>query len=71
MFDVELQSELDGGDSCSRKLLSQTASLTAGVWPMYLVLQLENTTVGGRLDDQLIAPLPKLKTKPEVDRRIS
>ena len=31
VFDVELQSELDVSDSCSRKLLNHTASLTTWV----------------------------------------
>ncbi len=38
---------------------------------MYLASQLENATIDWRLDDQLIASLPKLKTKLEVDRRVS
>ncbi len=46
VFDVELQSELDGGDSFSRRLLNHTASLTAWVWPMYSASHLESATVG-------------------------
>lgn len=50
--------------------LSQTASLVACVCPVYSALQVESATVGWRLQLQLIASLPTLKIKPEVDRRI-
>ncbi len=38
---------------------------------MYSVSQLDNATVGCRLEDQLIAPLPKLNKNPEVNLRVS
>ena len=47
------------------------ASFVACVWPIYSASQVERVTVGWRLDDQLIAPLPMLKTYPEVDLRVS
>lgn len=45
--------------------LSQTTSLVA-----FVCSQVESATVGWRLELQLIASLPTLKIKPEVDRRI-
>ncbi len=45
VFDVELQSELDGDDSCSKKLLNYAASLKAWVWPMYSASKLESAIV--------------------------
>lgn len=51
--------------------LNHTASLVAWVCPIYSASQVERATVGCLLELQLIAPLPMLKMKPEVERRVS
>lgn len=66
-----VKSPLEVGDNCLRRLFNHTSFLTAWVWHIYLVLQLESTMISWRFDDQLIAPLPKLKTNPEVERLVS
>jgi hypothetical protein len=38
---------------------------------MYLALYVESEIIGCRLDDHVIAPLPRLKTYPKVDLRVS
>ncbi len=54
-----------------RSDLSQTAFLIACVCPIYSASKVDSATVGWRLEHQLMAPLPMLKTNPEVDRRVS
>lgn len=50
---------------------SQIASLVAWVCATYSASQEDKETVGCLFEDQLIAPLPILNRKPEVERRVS
>ena len=54
-----------------RSDLSQTASWLSCVCFIYSAPQVDTATVGGRLELQLMALLPMLKTNPEVDCRVS
>ncbi len=56
--------------SWDRSDCSHIASIVAWVWAMYSASQVEKDTVGWCFEDQLIAPLPISKTKPEIDLRV-
>lgn len=56
-----------------KKLLcySQIASIATRVCPLYLATQVDNATVGWRLNGQVTLPLPALKKYSAINPRVS